>query len=94
MRWWWKLWSGASTLSLRWTPAARPNSALVANGIGPAPVSEEAFSRVDAPSGWTFDAAVVERGRTDMVVVEIVERRFNARPLVDPGTTRQFCPVR
>ena len=50
------------------------------------------FSRVYAPNGWTFDAAVVERERPDVVVVEIVERRFNAPPPVDPGSAAQFCP--
>ena len=42
------------------------------------------FSRIYAPNGWTFDRAPVQKEHPDVVLLEIVERRFNQAPPIDP----------
>ena len=66
---------------------ARPVLVFVRDSFGAAlmPFLGVHFSRIYAPNGWAFNGDHVIRERPDVVVLEIVERRFNVAPPVDSG---------
>ena len=65
---------------------AQPRLLFIRDSFGAAlmPYLDRHFSRIYAPKTWTFDAADVDRERAGVVVFEIVERRFNLDPPMDP----------